>query len=347
MRTTQLKRIGVVVSDLDQAVASYGKIYGIQSWQFADAAPADATSHGRRTLRTPGTWRSALGTTLPQEDAPGPFGNPAQSVTFELIQPTGGETPFNEQLLSKGEGITFIQVAAEGGDPAEHFAQLGITAAYSASIGGQCRTWWDTRKQLGGFYVEMVPVDAPAAEPAPADTALLPAQGIYHFGVLVDDVMEVLPHYRDIFGLESFDMKTWESGEGRLDAPQYRGNTDPVGYFTAQAHAQDFGFEIISMKYGSCHYNREFLDHRGPGIHHIFAWMTTQEQQWEELTSAMTAAGYPVVMGSPLRAGAAEFGYFDTFDALGGYLVEIVIRRFQGKPEHMSPDWIVDYSEAV
>lgn len=354
MKTTNLNRIGVVVADLDATVAEYQRVYGITDWTFTDNAPADAVCHGRRTQLTPGTWRSALGTTSPRPGEVGPGGTPAYPVTFELIQPTGGESPFAEQLLATGPGIAFIQVRAEaaaGESVDAHFAGLGIPAAYSATVGEQRRTFWDTRGELGGFLVEMVEELEPLNQAQPIADAVTvveapqPIQGIYHFGVLVHDVMAALPHYRDIFGITTFDMKLWETAEGRLDAPQYRGDTSPVGYFTAQGTAGDFGFEIISMKYGSCHYNREFFDDRGPGIHHFFGWMAKEEEPWQEVVADMTAAGHPLIMGSPLRAGAAEFGYFDTFDALGGYLIEIVIRRFQGAPEHMAPDWVVDYAE--
>lgn len=361
---THLDRIGVVVADLDAAKSHYERIYGISTWAEAEHAPADAVCHGRRTQRTPGTWRSAIGTTTPRVGENGPGGEPAYPVTFELIQPTGGESPFNEQLLSKGEGIAFIRVGikcdANGGecDAAvdQHFADLGVCAAYSATVDGERRTFWDTRSRLGGFLVEMapaaagayVPADVHGEEGAASASAPQPVQGIYHFGVLVDDVMAALPHYRDIFGIQTFDMKTWETGFGRLDDPQYRGvrgEEAAVGYFTAQGFVANFAFEIISMKYGSCHYNREFFDDRGPGIHHIFAWMTTEDAAWDKVVADMTDAGHPLVMGSPLRGGAAEFGYFDTFDALGGYLIEVVIRRFPAEPQYMAPDWIVDFAE--
>lgn len=353
MRTTNLNRIGVIVADLDAAMKQYERIYGITSWVTSEHAPDDAVCHGRRTKRTPGTWRSALGTTTPRAGEPADL--PANPVTFELISPTGGESPFNEHLLTKGEGIAFVQVRAEGTaqEMAAHFGGLGIEVAYAATVtdptmGTVTRRFFDTRARLGGFLVEMVSElePLPMTQETLADaTTPQPVQGIYHFGVLVDDVMAALPHYRAILGIESFDIKTWETGFGRLDDPQYRGKKEPVGYFTAQGGALDFAFEIIAMKYGSCHYNREFFDERGPGIHHIFAWMTREEDVWRQVVADMTAAGHPLVMGSPLRGGAAEFGYFDTFDALGGYLIEVVIRRHPAREEFMRPDWVVDFSE--
>lgn len=349
MKTTHLNRIGVVVKDLDKAISEYQRLYRISTWERAEVTPEESVSHGRK-LGTAGSWRSAIGTTTPVAGEQGPGGRPASGLTFELIQPTGGETPFNHFRLTKGEGIAFIQVAAEGASAAEiaaHFSDIGIPVAYSATLDSGERTFYDTRSKLGGFYVEMVPSPENRQGTALTEDPAMRIQGMYHFGVLVHDVMEALPHYRDVFGIETFDMKTWEKGHGRLDDPYYRGEKRPTGYFTAQGTAGDFGFEVIEINYGDCHYNREFFDERGPGIHHFFGWMTTSVEEWNKSVSKMTDAGHGLCMGSELRGGAAEFGYFDTFDALGGYLIEIVVRRHQPAPEFMAPDYVVDFRESL
>lgn len=342
LTTTRLARIGVVVRDLDQAVERYETIFGISNWVFTEAVPVNPVSYGRSLALTPGSWRSAIGSTqdLGENNTP---------LTFELIQPSVGESPFNEFLLSKGEGICFLTVVADGdGDVSNHFACLAIRPVYSAEIDGVERTFYDTRKDLGGFLVEMVTEANPLAlaAPSPAKEALLKPQKMYHFGVLVDEVLPALERYRAIFGIQRFEMKTWQTEFGRLDDPMYRGQKVNHGYFTAQGTAGDFGFEIIQMKHGPSHYNREFFDERGPGIHHIFPWLSLMDEKaWDQQVARMDDAGYPVCMGSTLRGEAAEFCYFDTFKDLGGYVVEAVVRRHQAKPEYMQPDWIIDYRE--
>lgn len=333
LTTHALARVGVVVADLDRAITNYERIYGITEWEVCEHSPAGQESYGRILKETPGSWRSAVGTTpaAGEEDIP---------LTFELIQPISGESPFMEHLRTKREGICFLRVVASGAaTPEEHFAALGIPVVYRADG----RVFFDTRQQLGGFLLEMVTQDSTV--PSPAGPALLPAQKMYHFGVVVHNVLEAVEQYRRIFGVSRFDCKTWERAEGRLDDPQYRGEKVDHGYFTAQTFPGNFGFEIIQCNHGPSHYNREFFDIRGPGIHHIFPWMTTEEQQWEEMITTMTDAGYPLCMGSPLRGGAAEFGYFDTVDALGGYLVEVVLRSRPAPPEYQAPDWVIDYQE--
>ncbi|GAB2489839.1 hypothetical protein GCM10027030_24910 [Luteococcus sediminum] len=272
MKITTLVSIGVVVADLEKAVENYARLLGITQWAVHERGAgqlSEMVSHGRRS---DGTYRSAFGAAPFDPEGPGPMGAQPRPTPFELVQPTGGESPFNEFLLSRGEGICFLTVIAE------------------------------------------------------------------------DDEQAIEAHLRNE-GIEKFDIKTWQTGFGRLDKPFYR-DQDPVqhGYFTAQGFAGDFGFEIIQCKYGDSHYNREFTDQRGPGIHHMFPFLTTDEGQWEQVAEDMTALGCPVVMGSDPRGGASAYCYYDTFGPLSGFLVEGVWRHFPAKDEYMAPDWTVDYS---
>ncbi|HHV22674.1 MAG TPA: hypothetical protein GXZ30_14270 [Propionibacterium sp.] len=359
MEFTRLAGIGVVTGELDRAAEHYARLLDVGEWtvdDFSDDRLSDMVSHGRRTS---GTFRTAFGETPFDPDRPGPMGAEARSIPFELVQPTGGETPFNEFLLSIGEGIAFLtlETAASDATIEQHFGDLNIPRASSMTIDGStARTFWDTRARLGGYLLEVVNQPRPATgtvriiDGASSRNGhrALPVTGINHFGVIVDDLMTSLEDYRAILGIQKFDVKTWQAEHGRLDAPYYRDH-NPVahGYFTAQGFAGDFGFEVIQVKYGPSHYNREFTDQRGPGIHHVFPYLTFDSSDWDQSVEAMTALGAPLCMGSDLRAGAAEYGYFDTFDTLGGFLIEGVIRRSTAEPKYMAPDWTVDFTTKI
>ncbi|MDO5700828.1 MAG: VOC family protein [Bowdeniella nasicola] len=342
MKTTKLNRIGVVVRDLEEAMSEYSRILGIDTWQVNDfdGRLENCRSHGRISA---GSYRSARGTT-----------SFAGEVPFELVQPTDGETPFKEFLLTKGEGICFLSVLVDDATGIEeHVTSAGLTEAHTHRIDDEVtRTFYDTRPLLGGYLVEYTATTGlPGAREVTLDGASLrggrdplPMSEVMHFGVLVDDVMAALPYYRDVFGIETFDMKTWQHEFGRLDDPIYRGAHESTGYFTAQGFVGDFGFEIIQVNYGDCHYNREFTDQRGAGIHHIFGWMTRDEGEWGDTCARAEDLGVPLCMGSDLRGGAAAFGYWDTFWELKGYLVEGVIRRRQPDERFANPDWTVDFT---
>lgn len=353
MKVTTLAGIGVVVTDLDRAMPNYARLLGVDAWHVQDWTSdrlSAMASHGRRSA---GTYRSALGRTPfdPQGEV---LGKPQRALPFELVQPTGGETPFAEFLLSKGEGIAYLTVVSPDAEEADdHFGRLGVQAAHTqVRDDGRRRTFWDTRSALGGYLLEVVPAapEASGTEVTVDGAALrsgrphLAAQGVQHFGVVVDDTMAALEHYHRILGIETWAVKTWQTEFGRLDAPYYR-DLDPVehGYFTAQGFCEDFGFEVIQCKYGPSHYNREFADQRGPGIHHVFSYLTTDQADWTASVDAMTALGSPLIMGSVLRGGASEYGYFDTFGPLGGFLIEGVHRRHPPEPRYLAPDFEVDF----
>lgn len=360
MKITTLEKIGVVVRDLDHALEQHARCLDTTVWTTNDLTAdrlSAMVSYGRRSA---GSYRTAFGRTPYDPQGPGPMGGAPRAVPFELVQPTGGETPFQEFLLSRGEGIGYLTVRAEGADEAAiaaHFAALGIPAAHSHVVDGEVRrTFWDTRAALGGYLLEVLPAAyLPTGDTRRLDGAALrggrralPMQGINHFGVVVDDTMATLGQYRRILGIERFAVKTWQTEPGRLDNPYYR-DLRPVqhGYFTAQGFTGDFGFEIIQCTYGPSHYNREFTDQRGPGIHHLFPYLTTDAGDWAATVESLTALGVPLCMGSDLRGGASEYGYFDTFDRLGGFLIEGVHRRFPAEDRYMAPDWEVDFSTLV
>lgn len=359
MEFTRLAGIGVVTADLDRALDQYARLLDVTDWTLNDLTAdrlSEMISYGRRSS---GTFRTAFGRTPFDPDRPGPMGGEPRPIPFEVVQPTGGETPFNEFLLSKGEGIAYLTLETAADDAAvrQHFVDLDIPEAAAMTVDGTTRrTFWDTRARLGGYLVEVVSGSRPETGTSrEIDGAALrggqralPMHGINHFGVVVDNLMARLEDYRAILGIEKFDIKTWQAEYGRLDDPYYR-DERPVdhGYFTAQGFTGDFGFEVIQVKYGPSHYNREFTDQRGPGIHHLFTYLTFDNGDWDQSVAAMEALGAPLCMGSGLRGGAAEYGYFDTFDPLAGFLIEGVIRRHTAEPQYLAPDWTVDFSTRV
>lgn len=359
MEFTRLAGIGVVTSDLDRAIDQYARLLDVTDWTLNDLTGerlSEMISYGRRSS---GTFRTAFGSTPFDPDRPGPMGGEPRPIPFELVQPTGGETPFNEFLLSKGEGIAYLTLETPADDAAvrQHFAELDIPEAAAMTVDGATRrTFWDTRARLGGYLVEVVSGSRPVTGDIRTvdggarreGERALPVHGINHFGVVVDDLMGTLDEYRAILGIQKFDIKTWQTEHGRLDDPYYR-DQRPVdhGYITAQGFTGDFGFEVIQVKYGPSHYNREFTDQRGPGIHHIFPYLTFENSDWDQSVASMEALGSPLCMGSGLRGGAAEYGYFDTFNPLSGFLIEGVIRRHPADPQYLAPDWTVDFSTTV
>lgn len=365
----RLYSVGVVVNDLDAATRRYAEIFGVDRWEirhFDEKRLADVTAYGRPV--TP-RFRTATGTTK----VPPPSGHPLAGplsvpVTFELVQPISGESPFQEFRFVRKQGISHLALSVQDEAAFERvrgeLAEKGIGVVASMTVDGRLRRHFvDTRKTLGGFLVEVrVPLDGEPGEDGlpglPADEVWdhsgtytrpdgvgpMPVSGVSHFGVVVNDLMESLPRYNEILGVEKFAIRDWRTEPGLLENAYYRGEPVEHEYFTGLTPFKDFGFEVIQPTFGPSHYNREFRDLWGPGVHHMLLHIDTDPEAWDRTQRWLASIDVPLVMGADLMGGATAFCYYDTFAALGGYIVEGVLRREKPDPEAAAPEYFVDFA---
>lgn len=362
----RLYSVGVVVKDLGAATRRYAEIFGIDRWEVRRFGPerlTDVLAHGRPV--TPG-FRTATGTTR----VPPPSGHPLAGplsvpVTFELVQPLAGESPFQEFRFVRGQGISHLALAVQDEETFEHtrrrLAERGIGIAASMTVDGRVRRHFvDTRKALGGYLVEVrVPGDAGAdlgdlppdevwdhsgTYTRPEGVGPLPVSGVSHFGVVVHDLMATLPRYHEILGVERWAIRDWRTEPGLLENAFYRGAPVEHEYFTGLTPFADFGFEVIQPTFGPSHYNREFRDLWGEGVHHMLLHIDTDPEAWDRTQRWLAGIGVPTVMGADLMGGATAFCYYDTWAALGGFIVEGVLRRERPDPELAAPAYYIDFA---
>lgn len=359
----RLISVGVVVDDLERATRRYAEILGIDTWEVRELGPerlSDVVSHGRRVEAS---FRTATGTTVGAAReagvSPGPDGVP---VTFELIQPLSGETPFHELRYRRRQGISHLTLTvatrAEFAVIRERLAAAGIAVSASMTVDGVVeRHFVDTRKVLGGYHVEVVVTDEespvlPADETwdhagtyeRPAGVGPLPVQGVGHVGVVVHNVVETIERYHQVFGIEQFRMRDWRTERGLLDRPFYRGEDVEHEYYTGLAPFRDFGFEIIEPTLGPSHYNREFRDLYGEGAHHLLLTVTADQDLWDANREWLDSIGVPLAMGSTLVGGSGEFVYYDTAPDLGGWMLEATCRHFAAEPHLVRPHYVIDFA---
>ena len=364
----KLHSIGVVVTDLEIAMAHYGEMFGIDVWDVAELTEdrlTEVVTHGRATT---GAFRSARGATTPPRDDRGRAEGRVMNgeldipVHFELIQPISGESPFQEHLLVKGPGITHLTLAVSTPEEfpalAAELAAAGLPLAASFTVDSAVeRHFVDTRDALGGYLVEIL-VPRPGSLPAaygervsvagnytrPEGVNPLAVRSVAHFGIVVNDAMEAVREYHRILGVPSFNMREWRTEPGRLEDPYFRGEPVTHAYFTGITPFKDFGLEIIQPTHGPSHYNRLFRDLRGPGVHHMLLQVTSNEDEWDAVEEWLAGAGMPRIMGAELMRGAMCFCYYDTFDRLGGYLIEGVLSRRPADEDVRRPDFFVDFA---
>ncbi len=366
----RLHQVGVVVKDIGRATGRYAEIFGMDHWEVRELGPdqlTDVRSRGRAVAAP--TLRTATATTVPPPGT-GFFGSTEGTpVTFELVQPVTGESPFMEFRFVRGQGISHLRLADVDADEFEALrarcAEVGVDVLASMTVDGAMRRHLlDTRAMLGGYLVEVVvqldgaPTDDSTAQhwdlggtyTRPPGVGPVPVFGVNHFGVVVDDTISTVGRYHELFGIEQWTIRDWRTEPGSLEDPTYRGESVEHEYLTGLSMFRDFGFEIIQPTLGPSHYNREFRDLWGAGIHHMLLNISPGPDDWRRTREWLASIDVPVAMSGDLSGGAASFCYYDTAESLGGYILEgFVINSMERMMDAIasagaSTDYVIDFA---
>lgn len=375
-----LYHVTVVTRDARETARQHSRFYGIPSWKVVDHASARLTRtsfHGR------GRGSSDLNAGMVgKAAAPGEFGflsargsTPNGGITFEIIQPTLGLSTFEHFLVTRGSGVHGVCMTvvkrAEIVALRNFLEGEGVPLALSYALNDSVDfLYFDTRKALGGFYVQVIVSDQPdwAATIAatetwsfedqiPTDAAARPTQGstaITHFGVIVHDLESQLKNFAKLFGQSVWRGMNWRTARGSLEETTCNGKPVIHSYFTGRADVGKtplgpaFGFEVVQPCFGPSHYKEDFLQLLGPGIHHIdLNFPVTEWSEWDALNNWLDSDfGAPCCMSGWLRSKSALFHYHDTRKKLG-YVVEIHAPRPDEAPKaRWAPDYWYDFSVA-
>ena len=371
----KLQYITVVVRDAEAMAKNYGDLFGIERWLVTEVTPErlrDQTIRGRvptvpppfdlnGPVPVPGAYgfRSALGTSA--------NGN----ITFQLVQPTSGLSTYEEFLVTRGEGVHSFFATVMRRDPFEEMrrwlASENVPVAQSYRLGRAEYVYFDMRKTLANFYIQVVIADGDDWADIPVDeewnfssqierpadvNGAVNATGITHFGVVVDNLSERLPTFAKLFGQPIWRGMHWRTAPGSLEDTTNNGVPVTHGYFTGRADlgtnasGLPFGFEVIQPTMGPSHYKEDYLHVLGPGIHHIDVRVPmTDWAEWERsigwLDSGFEA---PTCMSGWLRNHSLLFQYQDTRKRLG-FVTELTApRKTPGPPKGWQPDYWYDFS---
>lgn len=340
----KLYRVGVVVWDLKKAATDYTEVYGIKDWKVVHHTPdrlQNSAFYGRKVQHG---YSSAIGDT------------PGGAIRFELIQPGAGASTFKQFLYGRGEGVHHLLLRAgdakDLADLRDWLAGQGIRVIQSGSVDGLVQSeYYDTRKDLGGYYLKAVATQGGDFEDAvPADEtwdltgdvkwpegAPLNVPLLHHFGIVVRDVVERAESYSKLFGLDNWNFGLWHSGQGSLENATYNGKPVEHAYFTTLlSPITNFGIELMQPSYGPQNYKEDYLDVYGEGVHHLFTQpppALRDKEHWEQVQKWMASMGVPMVQSASL-GGFADFYYLDTKAKLGGYVTETMLRygAMPGRP---------------
>jgi hypothetical protein len=357
----------IVTRDAKALARNYAEFYGIDKWTVVNATPerlTNSTVHGRRPSPpvspggpAPGEY-SFLSATGESENG---------GVRFQIVQPTGGLSTFEEFLVTRGQGVHGVFLAVIDGKDIDGLkswlASENVPVGQSFTLDGAGDFYYfDTRKALGGFYVQVVVPRTENWEDAikaddhwdfsgqvqrpPGVDGAQQVTGITHFGVVVPDVVERVETFARLFDQPRWRGMHWRTEDGWLEDTTNNGKPVVHGYFTGRGDVGktklgvNFGFEIVQPVSGPSHYKEDFLEALGPGIHHIDLTMPLKDQgEWDALNAWLAGLGAPTCMSGWLRHHAALFHYQDTRQKLG-YVIEI---HPPANPNRSAGGWAPDY----
>jgi methylmalonyl-CoA/ethylmalonyl-CoA epimerase len=141
---------------------------------------------------------------------------------------------------------------------------------------------------------------------------------LFQVGIVVRDLEESMKRYKNILGIESWQVVEINSSIVHLT---YRGKPSQHSFKAAFTMLGSLMVELLQPLEGTGTY-REFLDAHGEGLHHLGH---ARVDDLEEAVRALEKAGFPCVEtgatpGDP-AAGYHKWAYVDTTAALG-YILE-------------------------
>jgi hypothetical protein len=342
----QLHHANVVVTDAHATAQNYARLLGISRWDVHHWTPQRLTPSQAYGYRAEFGYTAATGRN-------------AQGVTFRLVQPTHGFSTFTEYLITRGEGVHSLCVstlaARELDSLVRELEQQDLAVGQSTTLGdGGTSVMFDTRRALGGFFVEVTSSGlAPAADEVwdfsdedqrpegVAWLAQIPRVG--HFGVAVSSLTEKFAAYAKLLDLSRWNGVHFHNTPGGLEHATVDGQVVDNAWVLAITDVADFGLELLQGTREPTDYQRT-VQRIGEGIHHVLVRRGATDAEWWAVRDWMASMHIGVVMSGRVRHGAAEFFYLDTRTALGGYLLEVLVARdVPDAPPGSVTNWRFDF----
>ena len=150
LKLPDLGQVGIVVRDLDRAMAYYTEVFGVGPFQIIDFAPDKHWVRGK-----PAPVRLKIGMA-----AMGP-------VHLELIEPVEGDAPHKWFLEEKGEGMQHLGFYIDNYDAwLDHLKANGIEVLMAAETFvegmGDVRAAYVESDKVGGVLFELIEIKPPA-----------------------------------------------------------------------------------------------------------------------------------------------------------------------------------------
>lgn len=328
---------GIVVRDIREAIPRFARYFGISRWEIRNFNAGNLGDMRYRGRPVEHAFTSAVGTD--------------GSIGFELIQPAGGKSSYQDMLDSVGEGMHHVFPtlcsAAEFDGLRGMFREEGVEILQSGVMNGVMQYYYlDTRHLLANTVVQVVcPLRDDFAARMPADEVLeidldavgpkfLPTGKMLHVGVVCRDRHQVKAALSRLFGMDRWVEFEIESGVSIADTTYY-GEQVYHAYDNHLGRKGKLCFELITPRTDKNVY-QEFLQERGEGMHHVFPTICGKAV-FDAARPELEKAGMPVIQDGNI-GGLMEYYYVDTRRYLCGITMEVVVPLVDGWLSHMFPN---------
>lgn len=129
---------------------------------------------------------------------------------------------------------------------------------------------------------------------------------------VVDELEAAKEKFGRIYGIRNWN--TWHNLADGQSHKVYRGTPGDYQFSCAYGYVGDLQVELCQHDGGRSVY-KEWLDTRGPSLHHL-AFRLDTRGEYEAACASFEAQGAPLAMGGEIE-GAGVWAYFDTVDQLG------------------------------
>ncbi|WP_308299009.1 VOC family protein [Streptomyces sp. GESEQ-35] len=138
-----------------------------------------------------------------------------------------------------------------------------------------------------------------------------PAGRLQQLGYVVENLDDAVEQFSTTFGIPRFFV--WKNLAADITEKTFRGKSADFQFSCAFGYSGDMMVELIQHHSGESIF-QEWLDKKGPGLHHVCFLMSSLEQ-FDATVGQMAAHGHPVAMSG--RSGDARFSYADTVERYG------------------------------
>jgi methylmalonyl-CoA/ethylmalonyl-CoA epimerase len=285
---TETNLICLVCPDRETAARRCVEELGIGPWEFYDFVPPGQKDDMIGGKPVPYTMRVAFAE--------------VGAVGWAFLEPLTGPTIYAEFLARKGAGVHHAAFEHDGLDydgAVGEFARRGLAVAQSGFFGGRY-CYFPTREAAHIIFELVDAAGGEMPEPVgrfPEGSGTMPPGFVQtaSLGLVCANLDETVKVYADQLGIGPWEIADDGDGAGRR----------------ASARVGGFGWEIVEPGAGASAY-AEFLERRGPGVHHI--GVTAAPGEYGARRAALAQQGFAVV-GE--EAGASIFA---TDDVLGARL---------------------------